>query len=133
VSGEQSSCKLNSDWVPPFGSHPERPERSDGEPKDPHFEILAKGGIARTLCPHPKGRSCFPVKRVVPAFSPQPAENIRQNSFPKFADHFPLSAHTHFMVLNQDVVSGAQYGDLANPRRTASAGLSRQSMARNFF
>jgi len=29
---------------------------------------------------------------------PQPAENIPPKSFPKFADYFPLPAHTQFMI-----------------------------------
>jgi hypothetical protein len=37
------------------------------------------------------------------------------------------------MVLNQDHFSEAQYGALANPRHTASAGLSRKACRGIFF
>jgi hypothetical protein len=37
------------------------------------------------------------------------------------------------MALNQDSVSGPQYGAIVNPRHTASAGLSRKSPRGNFF
>jgi len=71
--------------------------------------------------PHPPPKRPIPcsVKCAAQAFSPQPAENISLNSFPKFADHFPHLAHTRFMVLNQDDVSGRQFEVIANLRHTA--------------